>query len=217
MDFYVDTEYPVAKDSLDYITPSGARMDNTVNLRFNRKLLRLFGDRQIAIMDLGCAGGGMVKSFIDMGKVAVGIEGSDFNKRHKAREWPKLPGNLLNADATKPFIVHTGEHVPYQFDVITAWEFWEHILEQDLPGVIDNIHRHLKPFGLLIGTISTKIVLHHVTRKGIEWWIDLFKNNGFDYSVDLYDFIHPDWLRVCEGSFGLVMQKKSEAKNEDTK
>lgn len=208
MGFYVDTEYPVAKDSLDYLTPSGARMDNTVNLRFNRKLLRLFGDRQVAIMDIGCAGGGMVKSFIDMGKIAVGIEGSDYNKRRKEREWRTIPEYLFTADATKPFTVHTGEHVPYQFDVVTAWEFWEHIPEQGIPGVIDNIHRHLKPLGLLIGTINTKKILHHVTRQNVEWWIKLFENSGFDYSVDLYDFFTPDWLRVCEGSFGIVMQKQ---------
>ena len=42
------------------------------------------------VLDLACAGGGMVRSFLDEGIEAVGIEGSDTAKR-EGRAQPPQP------------------------------------------------------------------------------------------------------------------------------
>ncbi len=71
----VHTSKPIALDSPDHLVPLGTRQDNSVNRAFNRKLRTLIP--QPRVLDLGCAGGGMVASFLDEGDFAVGVEGSD--------------------------------------------------------------------------------------------------------------------------------------------
>lgn len=56
--FYLETNNRVVLTSFDFLFPSGAIRDNFKNHNFNQKLYRFKG----AILDLGCAGGGFVKS-----------------------------------------------------------------------------------------------------------------------------------------------------------
>ena len=71
----VVTDTPVALDSPDHLTPWGTARDNSKNIRFNHKLLRLFNhlSRPLQVLDLGCSGGGFVRSLLDVGQFAVGI------------------------------------------------------------------------------------------------------------------------------------------------
>ena len=114
MKFHLETEYPVALDSLDHVYPLGTALDNTINLEFNERIYALFPGKTISILDLGCAGGGMVKSFVDAGHIAVGLEGSDYNLKHKRAEWATVPDNLFTCDCSRPFILHDGSDYPYQ-------------------------------------------------------------------------------------------------------
>ena len=61
----------IAYDSNDHIFPWGTKRDNSQNPRFNSQLINLFQERSgqscIKILDIGCAGGGFVKSIIDDG------------------------------------------------------------------------------------------------------------------------------------------------------
>ena len=65
--FQISTEHPTAKDSMDTIHPKGTSMDNSFNVNFNLRVMKLFrqmrGRPRISVLDLGCAGGGMVESF----------------------------------------------------------------------------------------------------------------------------------------------------------
>jgi cyclopropane fatty-acyl-phospholipid synthase-like methyltransferase len=212
MKFYLETEYPVALDSLDHVYPLGTRMDNTTNLEFNKRVYALYPGKTISILDLGCAGGGMVKTFADNGHNAVGLEGSDYNYKHKRSAWLTNPGNLFTCDVSKPFILHNGDRIPYQFDVITAWEFLEHIYEHYLPVLFMNINNHLKPDGLFIGTTtkcdpSANGVRHHVTRHDLNWWTDRFNSNELFRDRKLERYFDGGWVRsitknnfVCRGS-----------------
>ena len=206
----VKTEYPVALTSPDHLHPHGTKRDNTVNLKFNAKLLKVVKSRPVRVLDLGCAGGGFVKSMLDMGHFAVGVEGSDYCKFHRSKEWGNIPDNLFTADIRQPFeILEDGQ--PVRFDVVTAWEFFEHIDLPGLTGVIDNIKRHLKPGGLLIGSINTNSsqsngIDYHLTVEKPIWWIEMFEINGFVYRRDLWHVIDPDWLRLCTGAFQIVFE-----------
>lgn len=206
--YRVDTDHPVALDSPDHLEPLGTMQDNSVNLLFNEKLLALCGER-VRVLDLGCAGGGMVESMVAMGMTAIGIEGSDYSLKHKRAGWATVPDYLFTADARKPFAVMNGRY-PLMFDVVTAWEFFEHIGEEDLVGVFENIHKHLVKGGFLIASINTKKSgrpKYHLTVRDAEWWKKLLEGNGFGVRHDLWNYFDPDWVRVCRYSVCLVMGK----------
>lgn len=209
MRYQVDTQHPVAVDSPDHIKPLGTRRDNSTNLQFNRKLQEIVLNRPLRVLDLGCAGGGMVRTFVDMGHIAIGIEGSDYCKLRRKDAWEQVPEYLFTADITKPFTVRESDGNPAEFDVVTAWEFFEHIQEKDLPGVIGNISNHLKKGGLLIATINTHKSIppdYHQTVMEPLFWIRLFEVSGFAYRLDLVNTIEPDWVRIARHAFALVME-----------
>lgn len=210
--FYCDTAHPVALDSNDHVYPRSTKNDNHANPRFNLRLVDLLGHNPVSVLDIGCAGGGMVKSFLNGGHIAVGIEGSDWSKNAKRQHWDTIPDNLFTADATKPFTVHTGDGRPYQFDAVTAWEFFEHIKEDALQGVIDNIVRHLPRGGWLFASIAQSqvkflgdVVYHH-TLKPAEWWIDLFRRNGIRQHAGTVKFFDDAWVRSGPVKIAAVKQ-----------
>lgn len=212
MTWYCETAHPVAVDSPDHTHPLGTKRDNHRNLEFNRRLVALIGREPVSVLDIGCAGGGMVQSFVEQGHLAVGIEGSDYSKNIGRAAWGKIPGNLFTADATKPFIVHQGNGGPFKFDAVTAWEFFEHIRERDLPGVLENIRHHLKVNGWLIGSIATTCVkqsgiIYHQTAKPEAFWLDLFRRNGFDTSglAEMRQRFDGAWVRTA-GQVKIVLR-----------
>lgn len=202
----------MALTSFDFLYPSGAIRDNFTNPNFNKKLYRFEG----AILDLGCAGGGFVKNCVEDGRVAIGLEGNDYNLKNKKFAWPAIPENLFICDITKPFMLHSGDKKTYKFGVITAWEVMEHILEKDLPQLFINIHNHLSSVGLLIVSINSRpspsranpsIDLHR-TKEGLEWWAKKFADNGFVRDEEIEKYFDKDWLRNERGTFHLVLKQK---------
>src|SRR4051794_25089447 len=79
----IETPKPVAYDSPDHIEPVGTAADNSTSRRFNAKLFRYIPPAEVRLLDVGCSGGGLVKSILDAGGFAVGVEGSDYSQRHK--------------------------------------------------------------------------------------------------------------------------------------
>lgn len=212
--FSCASSHPIAIDSNDHLYPRATKNDNHANRRFNEKLIKLIGEPVISVLDLGCAGGGMVKTFLDMGHVAVGIDGSDYNLNTKRAAWGVYPDNLFTADATKPFVL-SAFGVPYKFDAVTAWEFFEHIKEPDLQGVIDNILTHLKDDGWLIASIAStqvrfsevgndKIYYHH-TIKPASWWQEHFGRAGLRHKPEMLEYFDGAWVR--SGPIKITAQK----------
>lgn len=186
----LETEYPVALDSMDHRQPRGTKNDNTRLPRFVFACERLFPTETLNFIDVGCAGGGLVMDFILRGHRAAGIEGSDFSLLDQRAEWRLLTNKaLFTADATKPFSLSGDDGELFRAHIITAWEVLEHIAENDLPGLFANIRRHLKSNGYFVGTISSNPAggddeqndiadKYHRTVKPFEWWTQLFERNG---------------------------------------
>ncbi len=198
---------PVAYDSPDHMFPVGTLNDNSVSVGFNRKLYELIPAPLVRLLDLGCAGGGLVKSILDDGGFAVGVEGSDRSRKAKRAEWATIPRHLFTADCTDRFMLfetgfRPGSIDAVHFNVITAWEFWEHIAEDRLAGVVRNIRWHLQPDGFCIGSVATfddwqdgKKTPVHQTLHPKPWWIDKFQELGLKHAPDIEDHFQGDLVR----------------------
>lgn len=191
----VVTEKPIAVESLDHTEPLGAANDNSVNYAFNRKLFDLIPAADVRLLDIGCAGGGLVRSILEAGGFSVGIEGSDFPKANALGEWSTIPDHLFTADATVPFSIKNCQPEPVKFNVVTAWEFFEHIKEGDLSVVLQNILEHLEDGGLLITSISQSREPHHQTSQPKEWWVEWVSQFYLEYAPDLEAHFGEDLVR----------------------
>lgn len=212
----IQTLHPVAVDSVDHVFPRGTKNDESRNPAFNECLLNI-SDRMIpSVLDLGCSGGSFVQSLREMNVEAVGVEGSDYSKKMGRAAWSKIPGCLFTADITRPFLLLDIDRL-YRFDVVTAWEVLEHLTDEGLDGLALNIHAHLRPKGLFIGSVNTASDLfegieYHLSVHPEGWWRSWFHLYGFEARDDLRDAIHPNWVRGPNtdgaSSVPLVMQKR---------
>ena len=196
------TDHPIAFESPDHKFPYGTANDNSRNKAFNRSFYRIakeFGyARPYEILDLGCAGGGLVRTFISDGHNALGLEGSDYCKKRGKFEWGVIPNNLFTCDVTKPFTIKAAGQYAC-FDMITAWEHLEHIHQRDLPQLLDNIKNHL--CGIFVCSISHISDVHggfelHQTVKPIEWWDKLFAKHGFTKRDDILEKFNGNFVRA---------------------
>lgn len=193
----LETDHPIAYESLDHLYPHGTIRDNTRYPRFVEKCETLLAPKtDLAFLDLGCSGGGMVLEAALRGHISMGLEGSDCSKKEQRAEWRLLGDRLQTCDITKPFCLRDSGGEVRQFDIITAWEVLEHIAEADLPGLFDNIKRHLADDGIFVGSIANwddidpeSGVNWHVTVHPYDWWKEKFEAAGFSICTELFDVI----------------------------
>jgi 2-polyprenyl-3-methyl-5-hydroxy-6-metoxy-1,4-benzoquinol methylase len=219
----VITGKPIAYDSPDHMVPWGTKQDNSVNLLFNAKLAAWIPRQDLSVLDLGCAGGGFVKSLLDTDCFAVGIEGSDYSKLNRRAEWATIPNRLFTADVTDPFQIvleRDGEDLwrRMRFTVITAWELMEHIRTDKIPVVFRNIHDNLRDAGVVIMSISPNEeviegVALHQTVQDKSWWIAECRRHGFVNHEERVEYFGDDWVRGgsnAPGSFHLVLTRANQ-------
>lgn len=199
----------IAYDSKDHLQPWGTAKDNTICPAFVDKITKKYKFK-INFLDLGCAGGGLVKEFYDKGHLAIGLEGSDFSQKSKRAEWSIIPNNLHTCDIIENFYLTQSNFEKIDFDIITAWEVLEHIKEIDIPKVLTNIYNNLKIGGYFICSISGAHEFHHETVKSPEWWAIKLNQSYFSIDMDMWKYIHPDWVRDntnSQNSFHFCVQK----------
>ena len=189
----LDTKYPVAYESNDYLVPHGTVRDDTRYPRFIHDCEMYFKEREkLAFVDLGCSSGGIVLDALLRGHEAVGLEGSDESFKQQRAQWRIIPKNLFTCDITKPFTLKKDGKLK-EFDVISAWEVLEHIKEEDLPVLLENIKKHLNTGGIFIGSIANwddideeTGVNWHVNLHPYEWWRDRFVEVGFEIITEAF-------------------------------
>jgi hypothetical protein len=221
-DIRVVTDKPVALDSPDHLHPWGTARDNSVNLAFNRRLSWWIPASMLRVLDLGCAGGEFVKSILDLGGISIGIEGSDYSKIQNRAEWGSIPHNLLNADLTEPFKIfmsdHDGRYHRMRFNVVTAWEVMEHIREEKLKVVFENISRHLEFCGVVLLSISPneeviEDIRFHQTVEDRQWWISKLSRFGYVHHDHVLPYFAGHWVRGepnDAGLFHLILTRRGE-------
>lgn len=227
--FVLHSQKRVAVDSDDHRRPRGTVNDNSSNRRFNLKLYDwLEYKRDLAVLDLGCSGGAFVKSVLNDGYTAIGLEGSDVSQKLGSGEWSAIPLHLFTCDITSPFRLERADGTKMLFDVVTCWEVLEHIPKEKIPVLIRNISDNLRDGGLLIASVDTAPdgnpnlnAVYHLTLEGKAWWLGQFASLGF-VSVQQHPFVTRDWVRgngtglkdwdPADGEgFHLVMRKTGES------
>ncbi|WP_331299651.1 class I SAM-dependent methyltransferase [Methylobacterium oryzae] len=185
VDLRVATANPLAGDTPDHLFPRGTAADNTRSPRFVAACETHFGF-PLRHLDIGSAGGGLVWDFTRRGHFSIGIEGSDWSRKEQRAEWRTIPDRLFTADVRFPFRVEDGAGAVQQFDLVTAWELFEHIPETDLPTLLHSIHQHLRPGGVVVASIATfadcDAAGHefHATIRDRTWWETAFAASGLD-------------------------------------
>lgn len=216
----VRAEREVAYKSPDHLTPWGTKQDNSTNHRFNDKLYKLYPkQQQLKVLDMGCSGGGFVKDCIDAGCFAIGLEGSDYSKRHRRAEWRAIPEYLFTCDVTGDFeilIEAGGAPQRVAFDVVTCWEMIEHIAEPDIATVAENVKKHLAPTGLWIMSVASEPdvingVNLHQTVQPKNWWITKFQHLGLEHLPSFDRYFNTQYIRGpkygAPTSFHLVLSQ----------
>ena len=208
----VRTGHPLAGWSADHLHPKGTATDSTVRPGFNKRLYAVFPGARL--LDLGCAGGGLVRSVLDDGPLAAGIDGSDYSQVRGRAEWGVIPGHLFTADITEPFQVHDGDG-PMSFDAITMWEVLEHIPDDRLGRLFANVARHLDDGGMVICSVSRRAdewegYSYHVTVHDEAWWASRLAGLGWRVRPDLFPLFDPEWVRGPQNgmdSFPMVVTR----------
>ena len=203
----VKTDYPHPLESPDYLEPAGSIEDNSSNQYFLYEIQRSFNGLPYRLLDLGCAGGQMVVDVYNKGFpwLAVGLEGGNIHGMTKefetkecntgplsvargSKNWEEYEGKcLFHADVSKPFeITNPVTEAIMKFNIITAYEFLEHPLPEEIPGILKNVKKHLHVNGMFFGTINLSSGGHHRCGKPVKWWNDMFIEHGFN--VHAYPF-----------------------------
>jgi len=226
--FKVETNKAVASDSHDHQWPRGTIADNSTNPRFNLKLYDYFDNRNdLCVLDLGCSGGGFVRSFLEDGYTAIGLEGSDASKKLRSAEWETCRHHLFTADITSPFSIADVSGKKMTFHCITAWEVLEHIPEDKLGDLLDNVRRHLTDDGIFVASIDMAPdgnpitgVVYHVTLESEPWWLARFAKAGLvpvpNHRFNKLDYVRgygmglKDWDPADGDGFHVVLKKASD-------
>jgi 2-polyprenyl-3-methyl-5-hydroxy-6-metoxy-1,4-benzoquinol methylase len=223
--YAVDTDRPVALESDDHRWPRGTAYNNSWNRNFNLKLYYLFNFRtDLRVLDLGCSGGGFVRSILEDGYTALGLEGSDFSRKLRSGEWDTCPHHLLTCDITRPFDVREVGGARVRFHCITAWEVLEHIPTAALPTLMENISGHLTEDGIFVGSVDTAPdgnpvtgAVYHVTLQPRSWWVEQFAKVGLiewlKHPFETRDYVRghgmglADWDPADGHGFHLVLRR----------
>ena len=228
MTIKLKTDHPGAFESLDHLYPSGSILNNFTSLDLIGQVSEYFGiSNQISVLDLGCAGGKFVCDFIKQGDIGVGLEGSSTAIDGAGKvNWKKYYNkNLFLCDIGKPFQLEYND-TDMKFDFIHSEEVFEHIPEENIDCLLQNIKKHMKEnticmFGISIITSiqyqpdGTEIDLH-VTIKPAEWWMEKFENNGLQLCEggvtrdNLYGFIFSSVVRPCEHTIYFCLQNSTQ-------
>jgi len=165
-----------------------------------------------SVLDIGCAKGYLVKSFLDLGINAYGVDISAYAINNSL---PEVRSRLKLCDIEQ-------EKLPFNddsFDVVIMSEVIEHLRE--IKFAMKEIKRVLKPEGIIYLTTPTpKWKLYdptHINIHDIDFWLEFFKECGFDCEIlpyikspeakDVIEMLNPEKNRFLQSKMGKLLVK----------
>lgn len=182
--FELVNERNLAFDSNDFQEPESTTEGMGDASWFIYEIEKLITKKQISFLDIGCGSGALPFQFLKNGHFSVGLDGSDFCKNSKKGYW--IYNDLLKTcDVTKNFHIEINNETR-KFDIVTMWEVFEHIPEDQIKSVLSNVFENLEQDGFFIGSISKLEYsnpktgnVYHVTLMDFSWWKEKFEESGF--------------------------------------
>lgn len=206
----ISTKWNLCIDSLDYTQPVGATNDDHCNDLYINEVVSLY-NRKISYLELGCAGGSIVDRFVNSGHDAYGIEGTDHPIKIGREAWKKHHNTrLFTCDLSKPFSISENP----KFDVVSAWEFMEHIPEASLNYLMAKIYNILNnESGMVIFGISYAVSPHHLSVFQQDVWKEkVFDNLFITKEYNLINKYREDYIGDHKSFFVILTPKKSLSK-----
>lgn len=155
-----------------------------VRLAFaNQERLMRTGDRHL---DYGCGAGFVVES----------MRSHVFNEGSFGTDVSSVMCNAVNKRLGGQVALQIkGGKAPFEdhaFDLVTCFDVLEHVDEEDIPGLRDDILRLLSPGGLLFCNISLRLAVSvdlngdnlHRTVRPADWWDSIFSFDSFAVTKD---------------------------------
>lgn len=132
-----------------------------------------------AFLDWGCAKGYLVQRFVERGVNAVGV---DVSKYAVGQATPWVRESRLHVINGLQTCFGNG-----LFETVCSFETMEHIPEEELPRVIQEMRRVSKRwwFGSIFIEGQTSDDPTHVTVRPRKWWNELFKEHGYRIREDI--------------------------------
>jgi len=186
--FHVFTDFPFASNDQfgapnDWATKENVLLNSSSekNLEYVKSVYNIIKYKPLSLLDLGCGPGSFIEPFIEDGNIVLGLDGFYVNRKYGVGPWGKYPNNFFNCDIGQPFKICYDKYgrinncsPSYQFDIITTFEFMEHLYYNQLEQVFANINIHLKKNGIIIAGISFNQQSGHFILEDKQWWINKF-------------------------------------------
>jgi SAM-dependent methyltransferase len=221
--FHVFTDFPFASNDqfgapYEWSTRDSVLSNSSVetNIDYIKTVYKLFPQKkQISILDIGCGPGSFLEPFIEDGNIVLGLDGFYVNRKFGVGPWGRFPNNFFNCDIAKPFKACYDEYgrinsdnLVYEFDIISTFEFMEHLYYEQLDQVFNNMYKHLKNGGIIVAGISFNQQGGHFIIENRQWWIDKFKEFGLINSKSLENIMNNNYQKYYPTSHYLCFRKK---------
>jgi SAM-dependent methyltransferase len=109
----------------------------------------------LRLLDAGCGDGRVAHELVQAGHHVTGVEYLETSVQYARHLVPQA--DFLPADLREDLLELPGL-APDSFDAAVLVEVYEHLPPADCPLVLANLHRLLKPGGLLIVSVPTKLL-----------------------------------------------------------
>ena len=151
----IQTDFLYCYSSPDYFDPIGAINDDTTNIEYIEAIERHFDFKELTTLELGCAGGRIVMDLAERGHDAYGIEGTPYPLQLGRPAWRQYYNSrLFTCDLSMPFQLLNENDEEMKFDVISHWEFLEHLPPICLNYFHARLYTHLKDDGVIFCAFS---------------------------------------------------------------
>lgn len=232
----VITDNPFCVGSADFLHPVGAVNDDSTNLKYIESIEKYFNNKKISSLELGCAGGRVVLDLVRRGHDSYGLEGTPYPRLLGRPAWTELYNrHLFNCDLSKPFNLLDDNNEDYKFDLVSHWEFMEHLPTESLKYLHGKMYLHLKDEGAIFCGIcpwgpSTDIsqlpeghpdksakkhqaYIDDANQRGYVLHLSCFfrhqwEENYFSDLFETFDYSLEGKLRDDETSFNCILKKK---------
>jgi len=137
---------------------------------------KIYGNKITTILDFGCDSGFAVRKFRKIGYQAFGYEYSKvaFDKYLK-----------------EPIFYNDINKIHDTYDMIYSTDVLEHIPEEDIPDVLDNLFHLCNKYVFMTISLrpSSNNNAYHCTLKSRNWWNEKFNDAGFQKDQDTINLV----------------------------